>query len=315
MFTIGIRTIKTAIGVMIAFSIAQFFSLENASTAAVIMLLSVQSTKRQSIIVALKRFTAGISGIILAAIIFEGTRYTPLAIGLLICIYIPMMAKYKLQDGIVPGFVIIMQIYVKGGLTVDFMLNQIYIIVIGIMVALFLNLYMPSTEGKLKEMARSTENNMKQLLIQMSRFIKKKEPVWNDLYELKVEECIQSGLDIAKRNIENTFFQKETYYDSYFKMRAEQNEILKRVVPMILHLPGTFPQSKMVANFVEKIGVALDENNSAIDLLEDIRELKTTFEKMELPKTRDEFEVRAALLIFINEIEKFIKIKIDFIRK
>ena len=118
-----------------------------------------------------------------------------------------------------------------------------------------------------------------------------------------------------KRNIENTFFQKETYYDSYFKMRAEQNEILKRVVPMLLHLPGTFPQSKMVANFVEKIGVALDENNSAIDLLEDIRELKTTFEKMDLPKTRDEFEVRAALLIFINEIEKFIKIKIDFIRK
>ena len=79
MFTIGIRTFKTAIGVMIAFLIAQFFSLENASTAAVIMLLSVQSTKRQSIIVALKRFTAGISGIILAAIIFEAKGRNPLS--------------------------------------------------------------------------------------------------------------------------------------------------------------------------------------------------------------------------------------------
>ena len=48
MFTIGSRTVKTAIGAMIALSIAQLIGLQNASTAAVITLLSVQSTHEKA---------------------------------------------------------------------------------------------------------------------------------------------------------------------------------------------------------------------------------------------------------------------------
>ena len=93
MFIIGSRTIKTAIGAMIALVIAQLLSLDNASTAAVIALLSVQSTKMESVMVAFRRFCACLSGIILAILIFEGTAYTPLAIGLLLIIYITLMAS------------------------------------------------------------------------------------------------------------------------------------------------------------------------------------------------------------------------------
>lgn len=312
MFTIGSRTIKTAIGVMVSLVIANFLQLENASTAAIITLLSVQSTKRKSVIVALKRFAAGLAGIILAVVLFEGTAYTPLTIGLLLCVYIPLMAKLRLQDGIVPGFVIIMQLYVSMAITAELVVNEIYIIIIGIVVALLVNLYMPSTENKLRNIAKETEENMKLLLLQLSRFIRKKEPIWNDEFEIKTDQSIKNGLQVAKRNVENTFLRRENYYDQYFKMRAQQIAIIHRAVPKVLHLPSTFEQSDMVADFIENIGISLAEENPAKGLLDELSSLRSTFAEMELPKTREEFETRAALLILINEIERFIQLKSNF---
>ncbi|WP_050615037.1 aromatic acid exporter family protein [Bacillus testis] len=312
MFTIGTRTIKTAIGAMVSLVIAQLLDLDNASTASIITLLSVQSTKRQSVIVALKRFSAGIAGIALAALLFEGTAYTPLTIGLLLFIYIPSMAKLGFQDGIVPGFVIIMQVYMQKQLTVGFIVNEVLLIVIGIMIALLVNLYMPSTENTLKRLAKETEENMKLLLLQLSRFIRKKEPIWNDEFEIKTAECIKNGLQVAKRSVENTFTKKENYFDRYFKMRSQQVDILHRAIPTILHLPSKFEQSDMVANFLEELSICMAQDNPAVELLENLRKLKATFAEMDLPKTREEFETRAALLILINEIERFIRLKTIF---
>lgn len=300
---------------MVALIIAQSFSLENASTAAIITLLSVQSTKKQSMIVAIRRFAACMAGMALATVLFEGTAYTPVTIGLLLFIYIPLMARLGLQDGIVPGFVIIMQLYVENHVTAALILNEIYIISIGIIVALLFNLYMPSTENTLRSISKETEANMKLLLLQLSRFIRKKEPVWNDEFELRTTDCIKNGLLIAKRSSENTFFRKENYYDQYFKMRLEQMELLQRVIPSILHLPTTFEQSDMVADFVENVSVSFAEDNPAIDLLDNIRALKGTFAEMALPQTREEFETRAALLILINEIERFIELKMKFMQE
>lgn len=312
MFTIGSRTIKTAIGVMVSLIIAQSLSLDNASTAAIITLLSVQSTKKQSIDVAFRRFAACIAGMGLATLLFEGAAYTPLTIGLLLFIYIPVMARLGLQDGIVPGFVIIMQLYIEKAITIDLLLNEIFLIGIGITVALLVNLYMPSTENKLKKVAKETEENMKLLLLQLSRFIRKKEPVWNDEFEIKTSNSIKNGRLIAKRTVENSFSRKDNYYDQYFKMRSQQVALLQKVIPTILDLPSTFEQSDMVANFIENMALSLAEDNPVVELLEDLRNLKATFVEMDLPKTREEFETRAALLILINEVDRFLQLKMNF---
>ena len=47
-------------------------------------------------------------------------------------------------------------------------------------------------------------------------------------------------------------------------------------------------------------------------LLRDLDILRSEFKKMELPKTRDEFESRAQLLQFLNDMEEFLLIKRNF---
>ena len=306
MFTIGSRTVKTAIGAMIALVIAQVLSLENTATAAVITLLSVQSTKRRSIQIAWQRFAACILGILLAVLIFEGCAYTAVGVGLLLFIYIPLMAKWGLQDGIVPGFVIVMQLYISQNITYELILNQICIISIGILVALLFNLYMPSVEGEIKRILKELEGNFNLIFLQFARFIRKKERVWNDEYILRTKKLIDEGLDLAKRSEENSFFKKDSYYLYYFTKLNQQFQLVERMVPLIINLSTTFEQNEMVADFVDDLGTNIEDRK---DLLVKLQELRATFEQMDLPKTREEFETRAALLILINKIEQFIEIE------
>lgn len=306
MFTIGSRTVKTAIGAMIALVIAQVLSLENTATAAVITLLSVQSTKRRSIQIAWQRFAACILGILLAVLIFEGCAYTAVGVGLLLFIYIPVMAKLGLQDGIVPGFVIVMQLYISQNITYELILNQICIVSIGILVALLFNLYMPSVEGEIKKILKELEGNFKVIFMQLGRFIRKKERVWNDEYIIKTKKLIEVGMELAKRSEENSFFKRDSYYLHYFTKIHQQFQIVERMVPLIIQLPTTFEQNEMVAEFVDDIGTNMEDRDR---LLLKLQELRDKFEQMELPKTREEFETRAALLILMNKIEQFIEIE------
>ncbi|WP_462406546.1 aromatic acid exporter family protein [Gracilibacillus sp. Marseille-QA3620] len=306
MFTIGSRTVKTAIGGMIALSIAQMLGLENASTAAVITLLSVQSTQRKSILIAWKRLLACLLGMGLAILIFEGCAYTPVAVGLLLFIYVPLMAKLGLQDGIVPGFVIVMQLFMSYAITEALLINQLCIVLIGILVALLFNLYMPSVEGDIKKIMQELDGNFEIIFLQFSRFIRKKERVWNDEYIIRTKRLLEMGMDLARRSEENSFFKRESFYLPYFSKRLQQFQIVERMVPLIIHLPTTFEQNDMIADLVEEFGANLKEPEI---MLEKLQSLRQRFESMDLPKTREEFETRAALLILLNKIEQFIELE------
>ena len=306
MFTIGSRTVKTAIGAMIALSIAQLIGLENASTAAVITLLSVQSTQRKSMSIAWRRLLACLIGMGLAILIFEGCAYTPVAVGLLLFIYVPLMAKFGLQDGIVPGFVIVMQLYMSYEITEALLINQLCIVLIGIIVALLFNLYMPSVEGEILKITQELDSNMEIIFLQFSRFIRKKERVWNDEYIIRTKRLLETGIDLAKRSEENSFFRRESFYLPYFTKRKQQFQIVERMAPLIIQLPTTLEQNDMMADLVEDFAANMKESES---MLEKLQALRQKFEGMDLPKTREEFETRAALLILLNKIEQFIELE------
>nr|WP_275585047.1 hypothetical protein [Peribacillus deserti] len=172
---------------------------------------------------------------------------------------------------------------------------------------------MPSVEKGLRNKSAETEEYFKLIFLQLARFIRKKERVWNDESVVKSHQAIREGKELARRSAENSFFRKENYYQDYFNMREQQYDIIQRVIPIILHLPSTFEQHVMAAELMEEIGLSINEDNPATELLHSLRTLRSTFEKMDLPKTREEFETRAALLVFINEIERFLQIKSLFI--
>lgn len=74
----------------------------------------------------------------------------------------------------------------------------------------------------------------------------------------------------------------------------------------------TYEHSIMVSEFTQEVGESLHEENTAKELLDNLQLLRESFKTMELPKDREEFENRAMLFQFLNDLEDFLIIKYDF---
>jgi uncharacterized membrane protein YgaE (UPF0421/DUF939 family) len=68
----------------------------------------------------------------------------------------------------------------------------------------------------------------------------------------------------------------------------------------------------MVADFLEDLSENIHARNTAHIYIGKLNEMKKIFGEMDLPKTREEFEVRAALLQLVNEMNEYLIIKDSF---
>ena len=68
-----------------------------------------------------------------------------------------------------------------------------------------------------------------------------------------------------------------------------------------------------MSRFTEDVAKEIYENNDCINLINKLDSLRKTYQAMELPKTREEFENRALLFQFLNDLEEFLIIKKEFI--
>lgn len=81
----------------------------------------------------------------------------------------------KIQEGIVTSSVIVMHLYSLKQITWLIVGNEIAILTIGISVALLVNMYMPSSENKLKEYQDKIESNFKTILFEMVVYLRNRE--------------------------------------------------------------------------------------------------------------------------------------------
>lgn len=311
-FRIGYRTIKTAVGTAISILIAQQLGLDNFASAGILTILCIKATKRKSLRTAWDRFLACVLAIPFSGIFFEGIAYHPLVIGVMLFFFIPTIVMLKAKDGVVTSSVIILHIYMAHEISMDIFLNEMGVITTGIGVALLLNLYMPSVDTKLKNYQIRIEGSFKSIFTEIVHYLRAGDNSWDGK---EITECVQL-LDEAKNlailDLENHFLREENLYFHYFKMREKQFEIIERVLSIVTSITGTVEQGNMVADFLETLSGNIHPGNTAYIHLEKLRVMKREFEEMELPKTRQEFETRAALLQLVNEMNDYLIIKSSF---
>lgn len=312
MFKIGYRTLKTAVGAALAIFIAQFFGLQFYSSACIIVILCIQNTKRKSLQVSLHRFLACLLSMGFSFAIFETIGYTPLAIGVLLLLFIPTAVMLKIQEGIVTSVVIVMHLYSLQEITWQSIGNEIAVVTIGISVALLMNLYMPSVENDLKEYQQKVECNFKTILFEMAVFVRNGDHNWDGKELLQTEGLLRKAKAVSFQKLENQFMREDDYYYRYFNMRMQQFEILERIMPLVASLSCSQEQSHMVADIIENIGKAIRPESTGVISLRQLQEMREVFREMPLPKTREEFEMRAKLVQLVYEIEQYLLIKSEF---
>ncbi|PGT87679.1 MULTISPECIES: aromatic acid exporter family protein [Bacillaceae] len=312
MFKIGYRTAKTALGTTLAIMLAQFLGLDNYTSAGIITILCIQVTKKKSLKSSWARFLACLIAMIFSFVFFEGIAYHPLVIGVLLLFFIPTTVVVKATEGIVTSTVVIFHLFSEEQITLEIIGNELSIVVIGIGMALIMNLYMPSVEKKLKNLQIEIEENLVIIFQEIECYLTEKDQKWDGKEITKTAKLIDEAKTIAFRDVENHFLRHENSYYHYFKMREKQFEIIERVIPIVTSIHIAIEQSRMIADFLHELSLNIHPGNTANKFLNQLQEMKRSFEEMDLPKTREEFEARAALLHFIKEMEQYLVIKSQF---
>ncbi len=312
MFKIGYRTVKTALGTTIAVMLAQFLQLDNYVSAGIITILCIKITKKKSLQSSWERFLACSIAILFSFVFFEGIMYHPIIIGVMLLVFIPTTVIVKASEGIVTSTVIIFHLYNSGRITWEVVANEFLLILIGIGIALLMNLYMPSMEHKLKNYQKEIEANFAAIFQEIEEYLLEDDRDWDGHEIIKTAKLINEAKTMAFRDVENHFLRHENTYYHYFKMREKQFEIIERIIPLVTSIHTLVDQSRMVAAFIHNLKMNIHPGNTAHKFLVELLDMKQTFQEMELPKTREEFEVRAALLLFIKEMEEYLIIKSQF---
>ncbi|MFD1039201.1 aromatic acid exporter family protein [Virgibacillus byunsanensis] len=309
---IGYRTIKTAIGTPIAISIAQLLGLTNFVSAGILTILCIQPSRKRSVLSAWHRFAACIIAIIFSIILFEILGYNPVAIGIMLAIFIPVTVMLKITPGIATSSVIILHIYSARQISTGLLIDEFILIVVGVGTGLLLNLYMPSLDNKLKVKQEKLENNFQAILNEIALYIRDNNEEWDGKEITQTEEILEDATELVSLDRENHLLRNEHPYNDYFSMRSRQFELLKKMLPLVSRLPKTDAISLQIAAFFEKLSDAVHPGNTAIVYLEELELLRTKFDQEELPSTREAFETRANLFRLLHEIEDYLLLKEKF---
>ena len=306
-------TFKMAISATIAIFIAQGFKLEFAVTAGVIAILSIQNTKREAIIIGARRIISATIAVILSYLLYVLLGNNPLVFGVVLLIFIPIAKKLKIEEGIAVGAVLSTHLLVNNNIDLGWIVNEEAITFIGIGVASLFNLYMPSLDDKFNENKETIEKLYRDIISDMAKSLVTKAIPVNEKKRLeKVESLVEDTRSLAYKINNNNLFKKNLYFVDYIEMRSKQLEAIKRMMSHFSRFSITYDQTLIMSKFTENIANNIYADNDCVELICKLNNLRNNYKEMQLPKTRDEFENRAMLFQFLNDLEDFLLIKKEF---
>lgn len=311
MVGMGYRTIKTAIGAGLAIWIATLLELEFASFAAIIVIMCIEKTKKKTLHSIQKKFFASLLSLILGSIFFELLGYNPIVLTLFIILFIPILIKVRIQEGFVTSVVIVLHIYTVKEANLENLLNELYIIFIGIGIALLVNSIMPSFKKEIEKYKTEIEQKFSAILYEFSAFLGNSKRNWDGKELLEVENILKQAKNAVIQDVENHLLRRENEDYYYLEMREDQLEILNQMAP-ILSIVSTsdlnVKQREMLANIFLNISEHVNSGDTTI-ALQHLEEYEDSIREMELPKTREEFEIRANLYYLNFAIKNYLVIK------
>ncbi|MDY4947750.1 MAG: aromatic acid exporter family protein [Clostridium cadaveris] len=307
------KTVKMALSATIAIFIANKIGLQFGVTSGVIAILSILNTKKEAIKVGVKRIFSCTIAILLSGALYIALGNSTIIFGLFLLIFIPITKKLNLEEGITIGAVLSTHLLISNNINFQWVINEFILSIIGIGVALIFNLYTPSLEEEFLRNKEIIEDKYKSILSEMAlRLLMDFELQTEQVDIEKVEKLILDTREIAYKINNNYLFKNDCYYINYMDMRIMQLDTIRRMKNHFERLNMKYEQAVILSEFTLNVSVNVHEKNDCIKLIEELQILREEYKKMELPKTREEFENRATLFQFLNDLEDLLTIKKEF---
>jgi uncharacterized membrane protein YgaE (UPF0421/DUF939 family) len=309
-------TLKTAIGTVLAITVARYFGLQFDLTAGVVAIISLQATKVESLKVAMERLVSCVAGLLLAYFIFSILGYTPWALGIFLLIFMPFCLKFELMQGFLVTTVLATHFMSLREANFELLRNEIGILLIGMITAIVLNLYMPNIQKDIKEGNKKIETLMRNIFLTMANELKTTSVAIDENEQfIKLKAALVQAMKLAVTEQNNNLLSNDMSNINYITMRRFQYRVMQRMRIHFFRVYTTSQYHEDIANFTLKVAENISKHIDCTFLLNELEAMKEKFKKEPLPKTREEFENRAVLFQFIEDLEEFLEIKVDFVKK
>lgn len=309
----GIRVVKTAVAALGALYTAHYLGLNPSLSAGLLAILGVEVTRLRGLKSAFARFMASVIGLLFASLLFMTLGFHIWTISLYVLLTFPVLSRIGLKDGIATSAVIVFHVYAREEVTAPLMGNEIMLLLTGLGWATVINLiYMPKDEHRLKELRYTTEAKFAVIFETLAKTLRQPSFVWDGQELLEASGAIEQGIQRAEISRENRIWWQGNdyngYWPRYFDMRQQQLETIGQMLAQIAFVYEKLPQGELTAELFDMLSgdVKSDVYEGAVE--ERIAELEERFRAMALPATREEFEMRAALLHLLLELKRYLAI-------
>lgn len=305
----GIRVIKTAIATIIAIYLASYFDLQPALSAGILAILGVEVTRKQGLTKTAARFIASVLGLGLASLIFVTLGFYYWTVAIFILISFPILSRFNLKEGIVTSCVIVFHLYTFGEVTFALIWNEIGLLLVGLGSATIINmLYMPKDDESIQKLRVEIDEQYCVIFDKMAITLRDHTYLWSGEELLKADAAIKKGSVLSIRSKENNFWNFEAYWSTYFEMRRQQLDSIDQMMEKVALINGHLKHSDLIADLLEQLGQDTRSKIYVGEVKDKLQQLGEQFRNMPLPHTREEFEIRASLLMLMHEMNRYLDI-------
>ncbi|NGM81028.1 aromatic acid exporter family protein [Paenibacillus sp. 7124] len=305
----GFRVVKTAAATLLSVMLAAAAGIPNAQGAGLLAILGVEVTRKRSVKTITARFFASVVGLFFGCGLFWLLGFHYWVLGLFVLFGFPLIVRAGFREGIVTSSVIVFRVFGQAELNLHVLIQQVELLAIGLGSAGLVNLiYMPKTGEMMYTIRKEVDGLFSIIFRQISSTLHDPQYIWDGKELIQAGSAVQRGLTAAAREMENSVIHPDEAWNVYFYMRKEQLESIQNMIQLLSQVYQHLPHGEMVAELFEQLSsdVLNEEYTGRTEKLLD--KLEQEFREMQLPTTREEFEVRSAILQLCRELALYLKI-------
>ena len=310
------KSLKIAIGSGLAIILANLLNLKYDIFAGTITLLTILTTKWETIRLSLYRVATFLFTVVVCFLVFNHLGGGWLEYGVFILIMVFFCEALGWGATISVNAVIGAHFFTEADFSLPFILNELALLLIGITIAVVLSLYSNNTgtQKKVLQDMQYVEDRLREILAHMADYLRKeplKHSVWDDINQLeaKIKDCIEDAYEYNN----NSFSKHPEYYIDYFEMRLLQIDELHSLHYEMRKMQSMPEQAEIIAEFMDFVTESIGKMMVLDMQLERLYSILAHMKEQELPKSRDEFESRAILYHVLMDMEDFLLIKKRFV--
>lgn len=313
---IALLALKISIGGSLAYYCATLLGLEYASSAGTICLLTLQTTKWETLKLSIRRLltfflTFGTCMILSVIIPVSWVDY-----GIYLFVLVSFCEVLGWRTVVSVNAVTAAHLFAERNFSYEFMVNELLLVIIGVLIAIILNMFHINKhhEAEMVKAMRKVEEEMKTILLEMAGYLRNQsmgKEVWKDISDLRSE--LFTLVDGAHEYQNNTFVSHPEYYINYFEMRKTQCIVLHNLHSEMKRLRHIPKQAETVADYIEYLSEYVHEQNDPQKQINELESILINMKEQPLPKSREEFESRAMLYHVLMDMEDFLILKKRFV--